>query len=120
MPRRVCRGMEQIVVEAVAEQARRGGYRYFEPHGCVRAVGETRQVFVSGVLVGLYDVADKATRNALLVQLSQEPRVHLGQLARAFDLGDEQIRQLRRRHEAKGLADVLEIRRGGTGVRRVD
>ena len=97
------------MVEAVADQARTGGYRYFEPQGCVRAVGERRQVFVGGTLVGQYDVTDKATRNALVVELSQERRVHLGQLARAFDLGDEQVRQLRRRHESQGLAAVVEI-----------
>jgi hypothetical protein len=105
--------MEQLVVEAVAQQARSDGYRHFEPQGCVRAVGKIRQVFVRGVLVGQYDVSDKATRNVLVVELSQERRVHLGQLARAFELGDEQVRQLRRRHEAKGLAAVMEIRRGG-------
>lgn len=101
------------MVDAVAKQGRSSGYRYFEPQGCVRTVGETRQVFVASSLVGQYDASDKATRNALVVELSQEPRVHLGQLARAFELGDEQVRQLRRRHEAKGLAAVLEIRRGG-------
>jgi hypothetical protein len=105
--------MDQLVLDAGVDQAHSDEYRYFKPYGCVRAVGERRQVFVGGTLVGSYDVSDKATRNALLVELSQEPRVRLGQLARAFELGDEQVRQLRRRHEASGLAAVLEIRRGG-------
>jgi hypothetical protein len=105
--------MAQLVVGAVGENTRFEGYRHFQPHGCVHAVGGRRQVFVGGTLVGCYDVSDKVTRNALVVELSQEPRVHLGQLARAFELCDEQVRQLRRRHEAEGLASVLEVRRGG-------
>jgi len=105
--------MEQVVVETAAGQARTSGYRYFEPRGCVRTVGESRQVFVGGSLVGQYHATDKATRNALVVELSQDRWVHLGQLASAFELGEEQVRKLRRRHESAGMAAVVEIRRGG-------
>lgn len=98
---------------AVAETADVGGYRYFSPHACVFAEGDQRSVFVGGTLVGSYDVDDKATRNAILVKLSEDPKVHLGKLAEAFGLGREQLRNLQKKYQAEGLAGVVEIKTGG-------
>jgi hypothetical protein len=98
---------------AVSESTDAAAYRYFSAHGCVLAERDRRSVFVGGTLVGSYDVGDKAVRNAILIKLSEDPKVHLGQLAKAFELTQEQLRRLRRRYEVTGLAGVMEIRQGG-------
>ena len=90
-----------------------GAYRYFSAHGCVFVDGNRRSVFVGGTLVGSYDIADKATRNAILVKLSEDPKVHLGKLAEAFELGREQLRNLQKKYRACGLSGVMEIKQGG-------
>lgn len=98
---------------AVLESAEARAYRYFSPHACVFVDGNLRSVFVGGTLVGSYDVGDKATRNALLVKLSQDPKVHLGKLTEAFDLSREQLRNLQKKYHAGGLGAVIEIGHGG-------
>jgi len=75
--------------------------------------GDRRQVFVGGTLVGEFAAGDQAARNALLVQLCQDSRVHLGRMAKAFELSEERVRQLRRKFEQGGLGAVIQIRRGG-------
>ena len=52
---------------AVTESADAGAYHYFSAHACVFADGSRRSVFIGGTLVSTYDVADKGTRNAILV-----------------------------------------------------
>lgn len=98
---------------AVPESTRAAAYRYFSAHGCVLNDDEQRLVFVGGTLVGSYEVDDKATRNAILVKLGEDPKVHLGRLAEAFELSQEQLRTLRRKYESDGLAGVMEIKHGG-------
>jgi Transposase protein len=98
---------------AVPESGDAGAYRYFSAHACVFAEGSRRSVFVGGTLVGSYELSDKATRNAILIQLSEDPKVHLGLLAEAFELTAEQVRRLRRKCEADGLRAVMEIKPGG-------
>jgi hypothetical protein len=88
-------------------------YRYYSAHGCVFVEGSRRSVFVGGALVGSYDVGDKAMRNAILVKLSEDPKVHLGHLAGAFELTQEQVRRLRREYEANGLSGVTQLKHGG-------
>lgn len=98
---------------AVSESADARAYHYFSAHACVFADGDQRSVFVGGTLVSSYDVSEKATRNAILVKLSEDPKVHLGKLAEAFELGREQLRNLQKKYSAGGLAGVMEIKQGG-------
>jgi hypothetical protein len=98
---------------AVSESTQVAAYRYFSAHGCVFVDGDRRSVLVGGTLVGSYDVGDKAVRNAILVKLSEDPKVHLGNLAHAFELTQEQVRRLRRKYESSGLSGVIEIKQGG-------
>jgi len=98
---------------AVADSTGASAYRYFSAHGCVFDDGDRRLVFVGGTLIGSYDVSDKATRNAILVKLSEDPKVHLGKLAEAFELGREQLRNLQHKYEAGGLRQLMEIKHGG-------
>jgi hypothetical protein len=88
-------------------------YRYFSAHACVFADDDRRSVFVGGTLVGSYEVSDKATRNAMLIKLSEDPKVHLGKLVDAFELSREQLRNLQKKYEAGGLAGITEIKKGG-------
>jgi len=98
---------------AVADSVGAAAYRYFSAHGCVSDDGDRRLVFVGGTLIGSYDVSDKATRNAILVKLSEDPKVHLGKLAEAFELGREQLRNLQHKYESGGLRQLMEIKHGG-------
>ncbi len=77
--------MAQMVL-AVPESSDEGVYRYFSAHACVFVEGSRRSVFVGGTLVSSYEVDDKATRNAILIKLSEDPTVHLGKLVEAFEL----------------------------------
>lgn len=104
--------MAQMALAALGS-ADAGAYHYFSAHACVFADGNRRSVFVGGTLVGSYDVVDKATRNAILVKLSEDPKVHLGKLAQAFELGREQLRNLQNKYKAGGLVGVMEIKQGG-------
>lgn len=106
--------MAQIAL-AVSETADRGAYHYFSAHACVFADGNQRSVFIGGTLVSSYAASDKATRNAILVKLSEDPKVHLGKLADAFELGREQLRNLQKKYKAGGLSGVMEIKQGGRG-----
>jgi transposase len=88
--------------------------RWFEPNGavCERSDGGF-DVFVGGVLVGRYTRAEVGRRNALLVLLSEGPEIHLEQLAHAFRISSEMLRQIRKRAAEEGLAAlVMERRRG--------
>lgn len=105
-------GMAQMAL-AVTDPACGGAYHYFSAHGCVFAEGNQRSVFIGGTLVSSYAVTDKATRNAILVKLSEDPKVHLGKLVEAFELGREQLRTLQKKHKAGGLSAVMEIKQGG-------
>jgi hypothetical protein len=98
---------------AVADCTGAAAYRYFSAHGCVFDDGDRRLVFVGGSLIGSYDLDDKATRNAILVKLSEDPKVHLGKLAEAFELGREQLRNLQHKYESGGLRQLMEIKHGG-------
>ena len=90
------------------------GVRWFSCGGCVVERGDEREVAVGGILIGQYQKDDIGARNAVLVGLAADPRMHLGQLAQAFGLSEEMVRQIRRRFERDGLSSVVEVRRGGT------
>lgn len=98
---------------AVVESDSAGAYHYFSAQGCVLVDGDRRLVFVGGTLVSSYDVGDKATRNAVLLKLSEDPKVHLGKLVEAFELSRQQLRNLQMKYATGGLPGVMEIKRGG-------
>ena len=80
--------------------------RWFSGGGCV-IEREVVEVSVGGVLVGCYARGDRGTRNAILVGLAADPRMHLGHLAQAFGLSEEQVRVIRRRYERDGLMAIV-------------
>jgi hypothetical protein len=98
---------------AVSESDSAGAYHYFSAQGCVLVDGKRRSVFVGGTLVSSYDVSDKASRNAVLIKLSEDPKVHLGKLVEAFELSREQLRNLQKKYTAGGLPGVMEVKHGG-------
>lgn len=85
------------------------GVDWFWRYGCVIEREGVKQVFIGGALMGQFDVADRdrGPRNVLLVTLAKEPTMHLGHLARAFGVGEEYLRRLRRLEEREGLVAVL-------------
>jgi hypothetical protein len=89
---------------------------YFGPWSCV-VVGEDGRcrVFVLEWLISEYGLADRGTRNTLLVGLSHERSFRKGKLAEAFGITDEHLRRMRRRYEAQGEAGIP--RRGPGGSR---
>ena len=67
-------------------------------------------VFVRGTLVGRFgDARDRASRNVVLMALADDAKMHLGQLAEAFDLSSEALRQMRRVYEAEGIGPLLTV-----------
>lgn len=70
-------------------------------------------VFVGGTLIGAFEEDEQLERNAILVQLSEDPKCHLGRLAEAFGLSTERLRRLRRDYEAGGLEALRPGRHDG-------
>lgn len=88
--------------------------RWFSPTGSVVVSGTRCSVFVGGMLLGEFDTADRdrGRRNVLVAAVAKSG-VHLQRLATAFGIGDEYLRNLRRKEEAGGPAALLIARRGG-------
>lgn len=86
---------------------------WFSARGSVVVRGTRTEVFVGGTLIGAFEEDEQLERNAILVQLSEDPRCHLGRLAEAFGLSTERLRQLRRDYEAGGLDALRPGRHGG-------
>lgn len=98
--------------------------RWFSPTGSVVIRGSQCSVFVGGLLLGAFDDADRdrGRRNVLAVAVAKSG-VHLGRLAAAFGVGEEYLRRLRRKEEARGPAALLLVRMGAhssvTEARRI-
>jgi hypothetical protein len=105
--------MTQVEIDEVMSAVGKPGHRYFAPDSCVVDHIYRLDVLVGGTLIGSYEAGDKAKRNTLLVMAAEEPRVHLGKLAKAFELDVETVRRIRRKYEAGGIEAIIEIRRGG-------
>jgi hypothetical protein len=103
-------GSSELWPELAAERAR---YRSFSQHGWVMEERGQKAVFIGGQLIGSFDPKDAVARNLLLVTASQDPRVRLGRLARAFGVGGELLRRVRRRHEKGGVKSLLQVGRPG-------
>jgi hypothetical protein len=88
--------------------------RRFSGDGCVIVRGTTASVFIGGTLIGEFDEhdLDRGRRNILAVTLAKTGVLHLGQLAAAFGITDEYLRQLRRKEETKGLGALLLAKQG--------
>ena len=76
--------------------------RWFAPYGCVIERGAMCEVFAGGLLLGQYEREgrDRGSRNMLMVTLAQDPQMHLGHLAAAFEVSEEYLRILHRKAEA--------------------
>jgi hypothetical protein len=57
---------------------------WFSARGSVVRRGSISEVFMGGTLIGVFEDGEQFERNAILVQLSEDPRCHLGRLAEAF------------------------------------
>src|SRR5437773_1650571 len=93
--------------------------RWFQGRGSTVCHEDRVDVFVAGTLIGCYEPQQTAMRNILLVCLAEDPGMHLGQLAAAFRVSDETLRQVRRLYSAGGLEALLARPMQG-GQRKVD
>lgn len=89
------------------------GARWFSSRGSVIRRGDVTEVFVGGTLVGSFEDGEQFERNAILVQLAEDPRCHLARLAEAFEVSSERLRQLRRLYEQGGLEALRPGEAGG-------
>jgi hypothetical protein len=87
--------------------------KWFGAGACVVAKDGVSRVFVGGTLIGSFTDKDPASRIALLIGLSEDPQVHLGHLAEAFEVSPAALRNYRRQFEAEGLHAVVSRRRTG-------
>lgn len=112
----VLRVMEALDL-ALPERSPQPDYetRRFSSDGVVIIRDTVASVYIGGTLIGAFDVedADLGPRNVLVVTLAKSEQFHLGRLATAFGITDEQLRRLRRKVEIGGLAAVIGSRRGG-------
>lgn len=93
---------------------RKPGAKWFPGGGCVVPESGGSVVFVRGTLIGHFGAGDRGARNVILVGLSEDPKVHLGKLAEAFDVSSEALRQMRRVYEREGMAPLLSRAPGGS------
>ena len=91
-------------------------YLWFSADGCVQwsSDGKSAEVFVAGTLIGKFSTRDRGARNVVLLGLAEDPRVHLGRLAKAFRVAVESLRLMRRQRDEEGLAAVVERSPGGS------
>ena len=87
--------------------------RWFSSRGSVIRREAVTEVFVGGTLVGSFEADQQFERNAILVQLAEDPKCHLGRLAEAFEMTTERLRQLRRLYEDGGLEALRPGEAGG-------
>ena len=87
---------------------------WFGDASCVIEEKEgVRAVFVGGSLVGRFSRRERCVRNAYLLGFVEDPRIHLGNLARAFGVTTEMIRVLRQVAREQGVeAAILRAPRG--------
>lgn len=88
-------------------------HHWFSRGGVVVETGEGREVFVGGTLIGRFGPRDRAKRNAILMGLCGDPRIHLGKVSEAFGMSSETVRLMRRQFETEGLEAVVGRRPGG-------
>lgn len=88
--------------------------RRFSSDGAIVVRGTVAHVFIGGTLIGTFDEAadDRGPRNILAVTLAKSDQFHLGHLAAAFGMTDENLRRLRRKEEASGVGALLGLRPG--------
>src|SRR3990172_10426887 len=95
------------------------GVRWFSGGGCVISRSDGgRDVYVGGMLIGHYEEGERGARNAILVGLARDARMHFGQLAEAFGLSSDGLREIRRVFDAKGLVGILVRNPGGRPTKR--
>jgi hypothetical protein len=80
---------------------------WFSRDLCIVRRGEWRELMLHGTRAASWRVGETAIRNALLVELAQDPRIVLEDLAKAFELSSEAVRLIRRRAEAHGVLAVM-------------
>lgn len=96
------------------EDDRRPEAKWFSGGGCVVPEGGRFLVFIRGTLIGNFGPKDRGVRNAIIVGLSEDPKMHLGELAEAFDVSDGTLRLLRGIHKAEGMGSLLTRAPGGS------
>lgn len=74
---------------------------------CLVRDGESRRLVFHGTQAASWREGETAIRNALLVQLAEEPRIILEDLAKAFGLSSEAVRLIRRKAEREGVLAVM-------------
>jgi hypothetical protein len=87
--------------------------RWFSAYGCVAEREGEFEVWLGGTLVGHFGPGDRGVRNAILVGLAGDPKMHLGALADAFGISSEALRQVRRAYEDGGLEVIVSQARAG-------
>lgn len=88
---------------------------WFSLDGCVlwSADGEHAQVMVGHTLIGVFGRRELGARNVVLMGLCRGTKVHYGKLAKAFRIGEEQLRKIRLRFEEGGIEAFFDSRRRG-------
>ena len=87
--------------------------RWFCGNGAVRERDDgVFEVVIGGVIIGWYSRGEPERRNLLLIALSDNPSIQLGDLARAFGLSTERLRQIREFARVQGPDALFERRIG--------
>jgi transposase len=79
---------------------------WFSENGCVVREGNERLVFIGGTLVSRFEVDEVVLRNVMLVELAENGG-HIGKLARAFEVCEQTVRNLRRKFRLGGVEALV-------------
>lgn len=96
------------------EDDRRPDAKWFSCGGCVVPDGGGFLVFIRGTLIGRFGAKDRGVRNAILMGLAEDPKMHLGELAEAFDISDGALRLMRGVYATDGISPLLTRVPGGS------
>ncbi len=93
--------------------------RWFATDSCAIYHGETCEVFVGGHLAGTFGPKDVFARNLLIIGLADDSYFKKGNLAYAFKMSHERLRQIRNIVKEEGLSAIPTKPRGGRKLKLV-
>ena len=98
---------------ALVDETEQPGTVWFSASGSVMTEGDSRSVFVGGVLLGQFEVSDVAKRDGFIALVGQDRSATKERIAEAFSVSVRTVHRALAAFEAQGFAAVTNRRRRG-------